>query len=278
MKGIFCTVLAALLLIPAIVCATDSPLLTIHYLDVGQADAAIILCGDEVLMIDGGNSSNSSFVYSYLTNTLGIKHIDYMIATHPHEDHIGGLSAALNACSVGTVYSPVLEYDSKQFSSLVKYTTKQGVEITIPTVGDVFTVGEAMVQFLSPMKQYESTNDLSIIVRISYDETTFLFTGDAEWESENDLVNSNFDISSTVLKLGHHGSDSSTSYAFLQKVKPQYAIISVGADNSYGHPSEMVIGCLEDAGVLIYRTDLHGTIICESDGKNLTFLLNANDK
>lgn len=129
--------------------------LTIHFLDVGQGAAAIIRCDGEVMMFDGGSAGNSSFIYSYLQNTLGIEHIDVMVASHPHEDHIGGLSGALNACSVGTIYSPVTEYDSKQFSSLLKYAGKQGLSLTVPAVGDTFTVGSAVATFLSPAKAYE---------------------------------------------------------------------------------------------------------------------------
>ena len=205
--------------------------LLVYFLDVGQADAAILQCGDEVMMIDGGESSDSSLIYSYLTKTLGITHIDYMIATHPHADHIGGLSGALNACSVGVVYSPVRSYDSKQFSSLVKYTQKQGLDMTVPEVGDSFAFGDAQVQFLSPMKEYSNINDCSIVVRITHGNNTFLFTGDAEWDAEHDMVDSGYDLSAAVLKVGHHGSDTSSSYVFLREVMPKYAVISCGKDN-----------------------------------------------
>ena len=168
MKKVITLFLAMLLFITVdsnIVAAAEE--LIIHFIDVGQADAAILQCGDEVLMIDGGESADSSLIYSFLTQTLGITHIDYMIATHPHEDHIGGLSGALNACSVGVVYSPVTYYDSKQFSSLVKYTQKQGLNLTVPEVGDSFTFGDAQVQFLSPSQTYSNINDCSIVVRIT---------------------------------------------------------------------------------------------------------------
>ena len=205
--------------------------LVVYFLNVGQADAAILQCGDEVMMIDGGESSDSSLIYSYLTKTLGITHIDYMIATHPHADHIGGLSGALNACSVGVVYSPVRSYDSKQFSSLVKYVQKQGHELTVPEIGDSFAFGDAQVQFLSPMKEYSNINDCSIVVRITHGNNTFLFTGDAEWDAEHDMVDSGYDLSAAVLKVGHHGSYTSSSYVFLREVMPKYAVISCGKDN-----------------------------------------------
>ena len=243
----------------------------IHFIDVGQADAAVIICDNEILMIDGGNAADSSLIYSYLTNTLGIKHIDYMIATHAHEDHVGGLAGALNACTVGKIYSPVTQYDSRAFESLVKYANKQGVELTVPTVGDVFSVGSAKVQILSPAYIYADTNDTSIVAKIVYGRTSFMFTGDAGWEPEHDMVDSGYDLSATLLKVGHHGSDTSTSYVFLREIMPQYAVISVGEDNSYGHPTDNVLSRLRDADTTVYRTDLHGDIICYSDGETLSF-------
>lgn len=243
----------------------------VHFLDVGQADASLILCDGKVMMIDGGNAADSSFVYSYLKNTMGISHIDVMIATHPHEDHIGGLSGALNACTVGTVYSPVTQWDTKVFANLVKYADKRGVSLTVPKVGESFMLGQAKVTFLSPAKAYKETNDLSIVVRVEYGGTSFLFTGDAEWEPEHDMISSGRTLRSTVLKVGHHGSSSSTSYVFLREIMPEYAIISVGRDNTYGHPTETVLSRLRDAGCKIYRTDELGTIICQSDGQALSF-------
>ena len=245
--------------------------LLVYFLDVGQADAAILQCGDEVMMIDGGESSDSSLIYSYLTKTLGITHIDYMIATHPHADHIGGLSGALNACSVGVVYSPVRSYDSKQFSSLVKYVQKQGRELTVPEIGDSFAFGDAQVQFLSPMKEYSNINDCSIVVRITHGNNTFLFTGDAEWDAEHDMVDSGYDLSAAVLKVGHHGSDTSSSYVFLREVMPKYAVISCGEGNSYGHPTEAVLSRLRDVGAQVFRTDLQGDVVFVSDGTTLSF-------
>ena len=244
----------------------------IHFIDVGQADAAVVICDDESLMIDGGNVDDSSLIYSYLTNTLNMDHLDSMIATHAHEDHIGGLSAALNACSVGTVYAPVTDYDSDAFRNFYKYAQQNAESYVIPDVGDTFEVGSATVQFLSPARQYEDTNDTSIVVKITYGNTSFLFAGDAEWDPEHDMVESGFDLSSTLLKVGHHGSNTSSSYVFLREIMPQYAVISVGAGNSYGHPSEETLSRLRDVGAKVYRTDLQGNIICYSDGNSLTFV------
>lgn len=245
--------------------------LTIHFIDVGQADATVLLCGGEVLMIDGGNPSDSSLVFSYLRNTLGIDHIDYMIATHPHDDHIGGLAAALNACSVGVLYSPISKYDSESFEHLLKYADKHNLSITVPQAGDEFKLGNATVQIISPIKHYGNINDMSISVRITHGSNSFLFTGDAEWDAEHDMVNSEFFLKSTLLHVGHHGSNTSSSYVFLREVMPEYAVISVGIDNPYDHPSENTLSRLQDTGARIFRTDIHGDIICTSDGVSIQF-------
>ncbi len=244
--------------------------LTIHFIDVGQADAAVILCGGKTMMIDGGNAEDSSLIYSYLKNTLGISHIDYMIATHPHEDHIGGLSGALNACTVGTVYSTVTEYGSKVFNSLVRYTENQGKTLTVPRTGETIRLGDAQAQIISSGKPYAEINDTSIVVKITFGRKSFLFTGDAEWEAEHDLIESGYDLSADLLKVGHHGSSSSTSYVFLREVMPEYAVISVGEGNTYGHPSASVTSRLRDAGASVYRTDLNGHIVAVSDGKTIS--------
>ena len=182
----------------------------VHFIDVGQGDAAVILCEGEVLMIDGGNAADSRCIYSYLREQLRIAHIDYMIATHPHEDHIGGLPGALNACSVGKIYSPVAEYDSDAFRALLTYAAKQGLALTVPMAGDGFHVGSADVQFLSPGREFASENDLSLVVRITYGETALLFAGDAEWEAEREMVAAGYDLSADLLKVGHHGSETSS--------------------------------------------------------------------
>ena len=271
-KKIQAIVLCLLMLTPVSGLAGSEAGFCIHFIDVGQADAAVIMCDGEVLMIDGGNTADSSLIYTYLTRTLGLEHIDYMIGTHAHEDHIGGLAGALNACTVGTVYSPVIDYDSEAFQDFKRYAENQVGSLTIPSVGDTFNLGSATVQFLSPAYQYSDTNDTSIVVRIVYGNTSFLFTGDAEWEPEHDMVESGYDLSATLLKVGHHGSDTSTSYVFLREIMPQYAVISVGEGNSYGHPTEDTLSRLRDADVTVYRTDLQGDIICYSDGNTLTFV------
>lgn len=249
----------------------EDEILHIYYVDVGQADAAIITCGGMVLMIDGGNPEDSSLIYSMLRNTLGIEHIDYMIATHPHADHVGGLSGALNACEVDVLYTPVLEYDSKAFASMMYYAHKQNTEIIVPEPCESLRVGSLRVELLAPTKNYSDYNDMSIVTRITYGDTTFLFTGDIGWDVEHDLVEAGVDLSTDVLKVSHHGSDTSSSYIFLREAMPTYAVISVGKGNPYGHPAEETLSRLEDVGAEIFRTDELGTIHCSSDGYKTSF-------
>ena len=255
--------------------APENSTFEIHFIDVGQADAALVLCDGKAMLIDGGNAEDSSLLYTYLKNH-NISHLDYVIGTHAHEDHIGGLAGALNYASVGTAYCPATSYDTKAFGNFVKALDKHGVSITVPSTGDSFTLGSAACTILAVNTDSSDPNNTSIVLRIVYGDTSFLFTGDAERVVEQAILNRGTNINSTVLKVGHHGSESSTSYVWLREIMPQYAVISVGKDNSYGHPTEEVLSRLRDAEVKTFRTDLHGDIICVSDGKNVTFTVERN--
>ena len=242
----------------------------VHFIDVGQADSALVICDGHYMLIDGGNAGDSDLVYAYLERH-GAERLDYMVASHAHEDHIGGLSGALNYAKVGTALCPVTEHSSKVFENMVKYLEEQGKSLTVPAPGDRFSLGSAQVEILGPVKEYDNTNDTSIVLRIDYGETSFLFTGDMETGAEEDLIQSGADLEATVLKVGHHGSDTSTGYQFLREVMPKYGVISVGEGNKYGHPSDEVLSRLRDAGTEVYRTDMQGHVIAESDGKTVTF-------
>lgn len=250
-------------------------LLTVTFLDVGQGDAAVLQCGGQTMMIDGGKAKASSYIYSWLKKNQ-ISYLDVMVATHTDADHIGGLPGALNYAKVGTAYCPVTSGTTKTFQSFVKYLKKQGKSITVPKAGDEFSLGGAQVRILGPTDPQAEGNNSSIVLKVTFGDTSFLFTGDAEREEEQELLESGYDLESTVLKVGHHGSDTSTSYLFLRTVNPQYAVISVGADNTYGHPTEAVLSRLRDADVKTCRTDLQGTITAVSDGKKVTFQTERN--
>lgn len=244
--------------------------LTVTWLDVGQGDAAVIQCGGQSMLIDGGKPEKSSYIYAWLQQH-GLSYLDVIVATHVDADHIGGLSGALNYASVGTAYCPEMTGTTETFQSFVKYLAQRGKQITVPTAGETFALGGAQIQILGPLHRAEDSNDNSIVLKVSFGATSFLFTGDAERAEEQDLLNSGVNLQSTVLKVGHHGSDTSTSYPFLRAVAPQYAVISVGAGNSYGHPTEAVLSRLRDAGVTTFRTDMQGEITAVSDGQTINF-------
>lgn len=244
--------------------------LTVTWLDVGQGDAAVIQCGGQSILIDGGKPEKSSYIYAWLQQH-GLSYLDVIVATHVDADHIGGLSGALNYASVGTAYCPETTGTTETFQSFVKYLAQRGKQITVPTAGETFALGGAQIQILGPLHRAEDSNDNSIVLKVSFGATSFLFTGDAERAEEQDLLNSGVNLQSTVLKVGHHGSDTSTSYPFLRAVAPQYAVISVGAGNSYGHPTEAVLSRLRDAGVTTFRTDMQGEITAVSDGQTINF-------
>lgn len=249
--------------------------LTVTWLDVGQGDAAVIQCGGQSMLIDGGKPEKSSYIYAWLQQH-GLSYLDVIVATHVDADHIGGLSGALNYASVGTAYCPETTGTTETFQSFVKYLAQREKQITVPTAGETFALGGAQVQILGPLHSAEDSNDNSIVLKVSFGATSFLFTGDAERAEEQDLLNAGVNLQSTVLKVGHHGSDTSTSYPFLRAVAPQYAVISVGAGNSYGHPTEAVLSRLRDAGVTTFRTDMQGEITAVSDGQMVNFSVAKN--
>ena len=245
---------------------------SIQYIDVGQADAALVECDGKYMLIDGGNAGDSSKIYSILKNK-NIETLELVIATHAHEDHIGGLSGALNYAKSNFTLCPVISYDSDIFADFKKYADANGGGITVPKVNDTYALGSAEIKILG-VNSSSDTNNTSIILMIKYGDTKFLFTGDAEREAEQVILNSGADLSCDVLKVGHHGSDTSTSYVWLNAILPEYAVISVGKENSYGHPTDAVLSRLRDADVKTYRTDLNGDIYATSDGKIVTITSN----
>ena len=223
--------------------------------------------GEESDELQGFNLGG--LVVSYL-QSQGVEQLEYVFCSHAHEDHVGGLAAALACFPACHVYSPVTEASTKCFKDFVKYTQQQNLQVEVPAVGTQWALGSATVTMLGPVAQYEDTNDTSIVLRIDYGATSFLLTGDMESDAERDLVNSGANLKVDVLQVGHHGSSTSTSYVFLNAVLPEMGIISCGANNKYGHPHEETLSILRDAGVDVYRTDLLGTITVSSDGQNYT--------
>ncbi len=242
----------------------------VHYIDVGQADSELVISNGHSMLIDGGNAPDSNLIVSYLRD-CGINHLDYVICTHVHEDHVGGLAGALHECTADHVLCSTDNHTTKVFKNFKRYAEEQGRKIEIPSAGDSFELGESHVEILAPINKYDDLNNNSIVLRVTYGDTSFLFTGDAEREEEQDILNAGYNISADVLKVGHHGSSTSTSYPFLREVMPKYAVISCEKGNSYGHPHEETLSKLKDADAKVYRTDLNGHIIALSDGKNIEF-------
>lgn len=253
---------------------SENSTFNIHFIDVGQADAALVECDGHYMLIDGGNKADSNIIYSVLKKAA-VPKLDIVVGSHAHEDHIGGLPGAFNYTTSDLTLCPIKEYESNAFKDFKKYADQKGGGIKVPNVGDTYSLGSATVRILG-VNSGSDTNNTSIILRVDYGETSFLFTGDAEREAEQVVLDSGVNLTSTVIKVGHHGSDTSTTYPFLREVMPKYAVVSVGQGNSYGHPTEGTLSRLRDADVKVFRTDLQGDIRCSSDGKNVTFSVSKN--
>lgn len=248
--------------------------LTVDFIDVGQADCALLECGGEYMLIDGGNRDDSSLVVSYLEQQ-GVEELAAVVCTHPHEDHAGGLPGVLAVYPTERILCPTRTYASACFDDFMYYADQQGLELEIPSPGDTFSLSGAVVTVLGPVKSYADTNNTSIVLKVQYGDVAFLFTGDMETEAENDLLDywegTQTSVQADVLKVGHHGSSTSTGYRLIYEVNPDYAVISVGADNSYGHPHEESLSRLNQAGTTIFRTDELGTVRAVTDGTELRF-------
>ncbi len=240
--------------------------LSVHYIDVGQADSCLVcLPGGKTMLIDAGNNTDGDDVVGYLHNQ-GVNRIDFLIGTHPHSDHIGGLDDVIKSFEIGKFYMPRVINTTQTFEDVLDAADAKG--LTINTAKDgvrIYSDGETAIDIVAPCKdKYESLNNYSAVVLLKYKDASFVFTGDAETESENEIT---ADIKADVLKVGHHGSSTSSSERFLNRVKPSFAVISCGTDNSYGHPHKETLDKLQRMGVTLYRTDINGTVICRTDGE-----------
>lgn len=251
----------------------DRENMRVHFLDVGQADSALIeLPNGEVVLIDGGNRGDSGLLINYIKG-INVEKIDYLIATHPHEDHIGGLPAVVRQFDIGKIYMPKKTANTQIFESLLKEIKNKDLKITEARSGmDIVDDVNLKLSIVAPDgASYEKINDYSIANKLKYKNISFLFTGDAERKSEISMINSKVDLKADILKVGHHGSNTSSTEEFLDNISPRYAIISCEEQNSYGHPHREVIERLNKRKIKILRTDEMGTIILETDGKSANF-------
>lgn len=245
--------------------------LTVQVLDVGQGLSILAESDGHYLLYDGGDRGASSFVVAYLEDQ-GVSELDYVIASHYDADHISGLVGALNVYDTEVVLAPDYETDSQIYDSFQEKAAAQGLTVTHPEPGDSYELGNASFTVLSPIQdEYSDDNDYSVAIRLEDGDTSFLFTGDASVDSEAEMIASGEALQSDVLVLGHHGSSTSSSGAFLDAVDPSAAVVSCGLSNSYGHPHREIMEAIQSRGCDLYRTDLQGTLTAVSDGSSITW-------
>ena len=245
--------------------------LTVHFIDVGQGASILVQFQNKNLLIDAGPRSSSDDLMKYLKK-VGIKKLDYVVATHPHEDHIGGMPDVIKAFDIGEFYAPKKQATTKIFESMITELKKKDLKIHVAKAGVTLDLAQGLdIKMVAPNSDnYEDVNDYSAVIKLSYKDTAFLFTGDAEKLSEKEILQKGYDLKADVLKLGHHGSSTSSSKEFLDKVNPKYAIASLGKDNDYGHPHKETIDAMKKRNITFYRTDKEGTVVLVSDGKNIS--------
>lgn len=236
--------------------------LRVYCLDVGQGDSILITNNNKTMLIDASTNEMGSRVVKYL-NDLGIKKIDYLVGTHPHEDHIGGLDNVIKSFDIGTIYMPNVVATTKTFEEVIDAISAKKLKVTSPKTGDKFTVGNAECEVMSIRNDKDDYNNCSIVIKMDFNNVSYLFTGDAEESVESSRKWPHID----VLKVGHHGSNTSSSKKFLEQIKPEVALISVGQGNTYGHPTQATLKRLSNIGAKIYRTDENGTILLIEKGE-----------
>lgn len=248
---------------------TSTKALSVHFIDVGQGDSTLISCEGENMLIDGGTPDEAQKVENYL-KSQGVNTLSYVIGTHPHDDHIGGLVGVLGKYQADNVILSGVTTTTKTFERLLNTISDKQSGIIKSKVGNTYNLGSAQFTILAPLAEYDELNDMSVVIRLTYKNNSFLFMGDASSISERDMLSRYKDLSADVIKIGHHGSKTATSADFLNAVHPSMAVISVGRGNSYGLPSSEVVRRVKKSGAKLFRTDYDGTVVIESDGKNLS--------
>lgn len=245
--------------------------LQVHFMDVGQGDSILLIQGEHSMLIDAGDNSCGTKVQSYL-QANNITTLDYCVGTHPDADHIGGLDVIIYKFDCKDIWMPPCSKDTKTYEDVISAIQSKNYKITNPSAGGTYTLGDAEITVLAPVKDYgEDANNNSIAFKVVYGENSFLFTGDCEEEAEADILASGLDVSAQVMKAGHHGSDTSNSRELLEAAAPEYFVISCGEGNDYGHPRAEVLNNLRSMGIKVFRTDEQGSIVAVSDGADITF-------
>lgn len=247
---------------------TPSGTLAVHFLDIGQGDSIFIeLPNSQTMLIDAGENYHGEGIINYI-NDCGHSQIDYLVATHPHADHIGSMSYIVRHMDIGSIYMPKVSTTTKTYENLLESISDKGLRIKSATVGmSILDEGELSVDVLAPVTiDEDDLNNCSIILKLTYKDRSFLFTGDAEKQEFEEVYH---DMSADVLKVAHHGSSTSTTEEILERINPQIAVISLGEDNEYGHPHKSTMKYLEEFDCEIYRTDKDNTVKISSDGESL---------
>lgn len=240
----------------------------VHFIDVGQGDSSLVITPNKkVMLIDGGTKDSSKDLIDYL-NKAGVDTIDVFVLTHPHSDHIGGAVDIMNNFEVKQVLDSGFVHTSVTYEKYLDKIDEKNIPFKGVKAGDEFNLDGVLVSILSPDKPKEDANNSSVVMRVEYEDFSCMFTGDVEAQTEEEIINSYPDIQSVCLKVAHHGSDTSSSKEFLDKVRPLVSVIEVGKDNPYGHPTKAILKRLNSIGSKVYRTDLNGTVIIKSDGSD----------
>lgn len=238
--------------------------LEVHFIDVGQGDATLIKNDSYTMLIDAGDRNYSDFLVDYL-KSQDVDRIDYIIATHPHADHIGGLSLVIENFEIGKIIMPKVSHNTRTFENLLLTIQENNLRVTSPKVGDIYNLGSSDFVIIAPSSdEYNNLNDYSVGIKLNHGNHAFVFTGDAEETSEREIVKLGLDLNSNVLKVPHHGSRTSSTLEFVEAVNPDIAVFSLGLNNRYGHPHDEILQRYQNTD--IYRTDLNGTIVILSDG------------
>lgn len=248
--------------------------MAVHFLDVGQGDCSlIVLPSGKTVLIDASTKDEGDSIIEYLSYQK-VKRIDYFVLTHPHADHIGSAKQIIETLSIGKVVMPDVETNTAVFENLLIAIDKKDIPIQIAKAGDMIKLDNANMKILGPVNKTDDLNNMSIVLRLDYGKTSFMFTGDAEEPSEKDILKKfpSSEFRADVLKVGHHGASTSSSTEFITAINPKYAVISCGKDNTYGHPHTETINTLNKLGIKYYRTDKVGNVVFSSDGEKVTLL------